>query len=274
MTETFETIRFTADVVAVTPDRHVLLIERGWDPYEGHWALPGGHVDPGETSLHAAVRELEEETGVRVADGDLHQIGTWDAPGRDPRGRYVTVAYLAHVPVGTEAVAGDDARTAKWVPLDDLPEQLAFDHADILRAAALFASDKPRSMAAAPADIEFVSFGYLHDQAPEAELVVDMRRHFRDPHVSPELRELTAADERVMRAVLGTDGVPELADAILAAVAAFRSGPSGDTVRVAIGCAGGRHRSAAMVQHLAERMPEPVRVTVAHRDIHRPVVDR
>lgn len=135
-TETFETIRFTADIVILTPDRRVLLIERGWDPYEGYWALPGGHVDPGESSLDAAVRELDEETGVHVTPEALHQIGTWDAPERDPRGRYVTVAYLATLPTGTSIVAGDDARRAAWWPLDDLPEQLAFDHADILSAAA------------------------------------------------------------------------------------------------------------------------------------------
>lgn len=128
-----ETIRFTADVVAVTPDRRVLLIQREWDPYEGHWALPGGHVDIGETSLAAAVRELFEETGVTVAADAMRLIGVWDAPGRDPRGRYVTVAYLATVPTGTTATAGDDARRAAWWPLDALPEQIAFDHAEILR---------------------------------------------------------------------------------------------------------------------------------------------
>ncbi|GLP66615.1 hypothetical protein TUSST3_32360 [Streptomyces sp. TUS-ST3] len=130
-TETFETIRFTADIVVVTPDRQVLLIERGWDPYEGHWALPGGHVDPGETSRDAAVRELVEETGVHVTPAALHQLGAWDQPGRDPRGRYVTVAYLGTVPAGTPIVAGDDARSAQWWPLDALPP-LAFDHADII----------------------------------------------------------------------------------------------------------------------------------------------
>lgn len=133
-TETFETIRYTADIIAVTPDRQVLLIERSWDPYEGHWALPGGHVDPGETSRSAAIRELAEETGVHVTPQVLHQIGTWDQPGRDPRGRYVTVAYRVTVPTGTPIVAGDDARTAQWWPLDALPP-LAFDHADILAAA-------------------------------------------------------------------------------------------------------------------------------------------
>ncbi|MEV6123040.1 NUDIX hydrolase [Streptomyces sp. NPDC052077] len=129
-----ENIRYTADVVAVTNDGRVLLIKRGWDPYEGHWALPGGHVDRGETGLRAAVRELEEETSVRVTEDELRLVGIWDQPDRDPRGRYVTVTYLATVPADTQATAGDDARDARWWPLTDLPERLAFDHADILAA--------------------------------------------------------------------------------------------------------------------------------------------
>ncbi|MGW1653868.1 NUDIX domain-containing protein [Streptomyces atratus] len=134
MTETFETIRYTADVIAMRPDGCVLLIERGWDPFEGHWALPGGHVDPGETSRAAAARELLEETGVHVAAADLRQIGVWDQPDRDPRGRYITAAYLTVVPTDTPIIAGGDARTARWWPVDDLPP-LAFDHADILSVA-------------------------------------------------------------------------------------------------------------------------------------------
>ncbi|MEU4898237.1 NUDIX hydrolase [Streptomyces sp. NPDC044780] len=131
---TDETFYYTADVVAVTPDGYVLLIERGWDPYEGHWALPGGHVDPGESSREAAARELAEETGVHVTADDLREIGTWNKPGRDPRGRYSTDAYLVVVPVDTPIDAGDDARTARWWPLDALPK-LAFDHDDILSVA-------------------------------------------------------------------------------------------------------------------------------------------
>ncbi|MDL5198671.1 NUDIX hydrolase [Streptomyces sp. ALI-76-A] len=134
-TETPETIRYTADVVALTPGGDVLLIERDWPPYEGAWALPGGHVDIGETSRVAAARELVEETGVHVAAADLRQIGVFDQPSRDPRGRYVTVAYVAVVSADTTITAGDDAHTARWWPLDDLPERLAFDHADILSAA-------------------------------------------------------------------------------------------------------------------------------------------
>jgi len=145
-TETIETENnerpfYTADVVAVTPDGRVLLIQRGWDPFEGAWALPGGHVDAGETALDAAVRELAEETGVRVAGTDLTLVGVFDRPGRDPRGRYVTVAYTVTVPAGTTARAGDDAVDVLWVPLgapaEGLPADsaLAFDHAEILTAA-------------------------------------------------------------------------------------------------------------------------------------------
>ncbi|MEV6049222.1 NUDIX domain-containing protein [Streptomyces xanthochromogenes] len=139
-TDTHETIRYTADVVVMTPDGNALLIERDWPPFEGHWACAGGHVDPGETSHEAAARELAEETGVHVAASDLCQIGVFDQPGRDPRGRYVTVAYVVTVPSDTPIVAGDDARTARWWPLNGLPDRLAFDHAEILSAAAALTS--------------------------------------------------------------------------------------------------------------------------------------
>jgi 8-oxo-dGTP diphosphatase len=134
-TETFETIRYTADVVLVTDDGQVALVERRWEPFEGDHALPGGHVDEGETSVVAASRELFEEAGVEVAPADLERIDIFDEPDRDPRGRYVTVAYLARVPAGTVLTAGDDAKTVSWWPLKSLPA-LAFDHADILDAAA------------------------------------------------------------------------------------------------------------------------------------------
>ncbi|GAA4658941.1 hypothetical protein GCM10023347_07870 [Streptomyces chumphonensis] len=76
-----DSFRYTADVVALTPDGSVQLVERGWPPHQGSWTLPGWHVDPGETSLAAAARELPEETGVHVTTADsLRPIGFWDGP--------------------------------------------------------------------------------------------------------------------------------------------------------------------------------------------------
>ncbi|WSU13293.1 NUDIX hydrolase [Streptomyces sp. NBC_01116] len=132
-TETFETIRYTADVVCIR-GADVLVIERGWDPHKGMNALPGGHVDPGESSRAAAARELLEETGVQVDASDLMLVGVWDAPGRDPRGRYVTAVYVVTVPEGTAAHAGDDAAVVRWVPLD-APGAIAFDHGQIVATA-------------------------------------------------------------------------------------------------------------------------------------------
>lgn len=126
--------RYSVDVVAVTPEGDVLLIRRGWDPFKGHWALPGGGVNQREQASAAAARELFEETKVRVDPGDLVEIGVFDHPDRDPRARQVSVAYFVVVPSGTTARAGDDADDARWWGLDSLPE-LAFDHKDIIAAA-------------------------------------------------------------------------------------------------------------------------------------------
>lgn len=135
-----ETIHLTADVVAVASDvdglEHVLLIRRRWAPYDGHWALPGGHVDTGEAVRTAAARELAEETGLALAEDRLVDLGAWHAPGRDPRGRYVTVAYRADLPHRATTTAADDATDAGWWPadaLDGLP--LAFDHRQIITTA-------------------------------------------------------------------------------------------------------------------------------------------
>lgn len=128
--ETVETIQLTADIVCIR-DGHILTIERGWPPHQGQPALPGGFVDPGETSRNAAARELLEETGVRVDPDTLTLIGVYDTPDRDPRGRYVSVAYQATVPTHTTAQAGDDAAAVQWVPLTD-PGHLAFDHNQIV----------------------------------------------------------------------------------------------------------------------------------------------
>ncbi|MEK7866803.1 MAG: NUDIX domain-containing protein [Planctomycetota bacterium] len=108
---------------------HVLLVRRGRPPFEGRWAIPGGFVEPDETIEKAAARELLEETG--VGEVYLEQLYTFGDPGRDPRGRVVTVAYFALLPAASPAVAGSDAREAAWQPMGALPP-LAFDHGRIL----------------------------------------------------------------------------------------------------------------------------------------------
>lgn len=135
-----ETIRLTADVVAIAPDadglEHVLLIRRRWEPYADHWALPGGHVDTGENTHVAAARELAEETGLNVEITDDDEIGAWHAPGRDPRGRYVTVAYRADLPHRATTHAADDATDARWWPVDQIADlAVAFDHRRIIARA-------------------------------------------------------------------------------------------------------------------------------------------
>ncbi len=125
----------TVDVVIMTlrdDELQVLLIKRDIAPYRGRWAIPGGFVHLDESLEAAARRELREETG--VSDVYLEQLYTFGEPGRDPRGRVVSVAYIALVPAPLAVIAGSDAREARWWPLSQLPA-LAFDHEEILQYA-------------------------------------------------------------------------------------------------------------------------------------------
>jgi 8-oxo-dGTP diphosphatase len=119
----------------------VLLIQRGQDPFAGQWALPGGFVEADETLDTAARRELEEETGLKVAY--LEQFCAYGNPGRDPRGWTISVAYFALLAQDTAKVAqgGDDAAATSWFPVDRLPP-LGFDHAEILAGALQSLRDK------------------------------------------------------------------------------------------------------------------------------------
>ncbi|MBN1678221.1 MAG: NUDIX domain-containing protein [Candidatus Thermoplasmatota archaeon] len=119
----------TADGI-VLRGNEIVLIRRGKEPFKGHYALPGGFLDYGETLEHCVVREVLEETGLKTEIVDL--IGVFSAPDRDPRGHFVTAAYHLR-PVGGTLKAGDDADAAEWVPTDKLPK-FAFDHGKIVQA--------------------------------------------------------------------------------------------------------------------------------------------
>lgn len=110
----------------------VLLIQRKNPPFIGLWALPGGFIEMDESLMESALRELKEETGIVLSK--LEQIHTFGDPGRDPRGRTISVAFAGFVPKELPAIAADDAAKAAWFPVDQLPE-LAFDHAEIIRVA-------------------------------------------------------------------------------------------------------------------------------------------
>ena len=126
----------TVDITIFTvrnDELNILLIKRAEPPFQGEWAIPGGFVLEDEDLEAAAARELVEETG--VSGVYLEQLFTFGAPGRDPRGHTVTVAYSALIPSDNlELTASTDAEGVAWFAIDKLPD-LAFDHDDILEVA-------------------------------------------------------------------------------------------------------------------------------------------
>jgi 8-oxo-dGTP diphosphatase len=112
------------DCVVFNPAGRLLLIRRKNPPFQGQYALPGGYVDYGESTEHAAARELAEETGLVATNVAL--VGVYSDPRRDPRGHVVSIAYRIET-TGHEPRAGDDAAAAAFVAdWEDL--DLAFDH--------------------------------------------------------------------------------------------------------------------------------------------------
>ncbi len=132
MIEKYPRPSVTVDVVIVTlrdNELHVLLIKRDTDPYRGAWALPGGFVNLDEALDAAARRKLEEETG--VSHVYLEQLYTFGELDRDPRGRVISVAYIALVPNPLAVHGGSDTGDAQWWPITSMPS-LAFDHSEIV----------------------------------------------------------------------------------------------------------------------------------------------
>jgi 8-oxo-dGTP diphosphatase len=143
----YDPVAVTVDVVALTirdAALQVLLVRRAGQPYAGSWALPGGFVRPDEDLPQAAARELAEEAGPALTPSHLEQLGSYGRPGRDPRMRVISVAYLAFAPGLPAATPGTDAADARWFPVEQAflveqgfqvggqPGPLAFDHARIL----------------------------------------------------------------------------------------------------------------------------------------------
>ncbi|OGH99962.1 MAG: hypothetical protein A2Y25_02455 [Candidatus Melainabacteria bacterium GWF2_37_15] len=132
----YKPISLTVDILIFSKidraDRGIklLLVKRKNPPFQNKWAIPGGFVDYDEELETAAMRELEEETGVK--DVSLKQLHTFGKIGRDPRGRTVSVVYMAFVDAEQVKIkAGDDAKEAQWFDINKLPE-LAFDHQEII----------------------------------------------------------------------------------------------------------------------------------------------
>jgi len=136
MAPAYERPLLAADVVILAPEAgtlQVLLVERRYPPFQGRWAIPGGLVETGEPLEKAAARELYEETGVRGVK--LYEFGAFGDPERDPRGRVISIAYLALVEKKrVKPRAGDDAARVRWFSLSK-PPALAFDHRLLLRRA-------------------------------------------------------------------------------------------------------------------------------------------
>ena len=123
-------------------DLKIVLIQRRGEPFAGAWALPGGFVRMEETLEQSARRELKEETGISRLY--LEQLYTFGDPGRDPRGRVITVAYYALVKMAEhEIAAASDAQDVRWFSIGELPA-LAFDHDKVIATALMRLKGKVR----------------------------------------------------------------------------------------------------------------------------------
>jgi 8-oxo-dGTP diphosphatase len=122
----------TADIIILKNNndkQFVLLIERKHPPFEGMWALPGGFLNMDETLEEAALRELQEETGITGVK--LKQFHTFSKVDRDPRHRTITTVFIGYTDENISIEAGDDAAKAQWFLMEKLPP-LAFDHAEVM----------------------------------------------------------------------------------------------------------------------------------------------
>lgn len=121
----------TVDAIIIDSETksRILLINRLNEPYKNSWALPGGFIEMDETLLDSVIRETLEETS--LSGIEFNQFRTYGDPGRDPRGRNITVVFYGFCDNIDKAAAGDDAKSLQWFNLNNLPE-LGFDHQQVI----------------------------------------------------------------------------------------------------------------------------------------------
>jgi len=127
-------VKHAVDAIIIDEKDNVVLVKRKYPPFKDKWALPGGQVEHHESSEQAVIREIKEETCLDIEI--IKKIGTYDKPGRDPRGPVSSDAYLCKLKSGTDfkcLKGSDDAGVAQLISLKSLEGvNLAFDHEDIL----------------------------------------------------------------------------------------------------------------------------------------------
>lgn len=198
----------TVDLVILTlraAELRVLLVQRGVEPYHNTWALPGGFLNHTEEDIaDAAQRKLHEETSLDPSRLHLEQLGTYGTPGRDPRGRIVSVAYLAIAPELPEPVAGTNTSGAAWKPADEVLDNrlpLAFDHHGIVADGVERARSKLEHTALATAFCGATFTIAELQQVYEAvwRVSLDPRNFYRKVQKVPDFIVATGSERRMTR---------------------------------------------------------------------------
>jgi len=129
MVKTRLTLVLVTDGIIINQKKEVLLLKRSYLPFKNSWVLPGGHVDRGEMVEEALVREVFEETGLKIKKPQL--LGVYSDPERDPRYPTASVVFLIKSFQG-QLVGNKESTDQKFFPLSKLPKKIGFDHRQII----------------------------------------------------------------------------------------------------------------------------------------------